>query len=167
MPLLLGCEVWPPRGIPAGLMEDDPPRIGRAMEEPPLAVAGTDLGVGETIPRGIPPGETERLAALAGDGARRPEAGGFKRDVVGVGCLRPDLSRRLESLVCDFSEGWGLRILESRAGLALGCGRPADCAARLGRLLLVTAEGGATPPPPPPPPRRAVPRPPRVAEEED
>ena len=47
-----------------------------------------DLGVGETIPRGIPPGETDLLALaaplpapLAGEGARKLDVGGFNRDL--------------------------------------------------------------------------------------
>jgi len=152
--------------MPPTLIPVAPPRVGRAIEEPLLA--GMDLGVGETMPRGIPPaGEWDRFPAPeeAGDGARRFDVGGFKRDV-GVGCRRPDLSRRLESLVCDFSLGCGLRILESWAGTALGGASPLDWAARLGRLLLVTEEGGWTPPPrrrpdaavvePPWPPRMAA-----------
>lgn len=73
----------PPLGIPTGLIADDPPRDGRAIEDAPLA--GMDLGVGETIPFGIPPGDEERIPAAeaAGEGARRPLVGGFKRDVVG------------------------------------------------------------------------------------
>jgi len=130
--------------------------MGRAMEEPPLE--GIALGVGETIPRGIPPGETDLLAMAApleGDGARKLDVGGFNRD---VGCRSADLSRRLESLVWDLSDGCGLRRLESCVGL--GGARPLVWAARLGRLLLVTEEGGGTPPPPRRP--RPAPSPPRV-----
>ena len=49
-----------------------------------LPLEGIALGVGETIPRGIPPGETDLLAMAApleGDGARKLDVGGFNRDL--------------------------------------------------------------------------------------
>ena len=48
-----------------------------------------DLGVGDTIPLGIPPGDADRfpaaeaVAEVAGEGARRLEVGGFKRELRG------------------------------------------------------------------------------------
>ena len=81
-------------------------------------------------------------------------------------CERSARLKTMQSKPRHKTDVANIKNLESWAGLALGAASPLDCAAKLGRLLLVAEEGGGTPPPPPRRRPAAAP-PPRMAEEEE